>query len=276
MYLFRGFFNNINIHKSTFSLRALHLKIVYSKGNTKMAFNPHPPAFQTRHWRDLYTSFILDVSTLKTVAANGASFVCIDAEPWGTDTSQPAEIGISFLPNLRGAEIQASGIKSEANLDAFSAAYGLETHRVLVSGRERQERYREGHRYGDEHVCEAHEVEQLILDLIKQFRQKASKKNDPSSLILTVFSHTFEFRMLSAQYPQVLTSGDFTSWLDLQALAAEASVTDTKLIVPSLRETLVACGFQGQAVPKDKAQHNSATDTVRIAALLSFFVTIHS
>lgn len=241
-----------------------------------MAFNPSPPAFKTRHWRNLYASCIFDLRTLKTVAASGASFMCLDAESWGTDSSKPAEIGISFLSNLRGTEIQASNTESVATLDAFSTSCGLETHWIRILGRERQQKYREGHRYGREHVCEAHEVEQFILDLIQQFRQKPTKQNDQSSLILAVFSHTFECRMLSAQYPEILSSGVLNSWLDLQALAAEASVKDTNLQVPSLQETLVSCGIEGQAIPKAKSQHNSATDSVRIAALLSFFVTVDS
>lgn len=237
-----------------------------------MAFNPHPTAFQTKLWRDLYESFILDLGTLKIAAANGASFVCIDAEPWGTDTSRPAEIGISFVADLNQTKIRTSRTGSVASLDDFSLSSDLETHRICIVGRERQEKYRQKHRYGLEHVCEVHGVEQLILDLIGKFRQKPSKLGHHASLILTVFSHTFEFRMLSAQYPQILTSGIFTSWLDLQALAAEASIKDTRLIVPSLQETLAACGIKEQDISRTRTQHNSATDTVRIAALLSFIV----
>lgn len=243
-----------------------------------MPYNPYPRAFQTRDWRNLYESYILDLATLHK-AAKRAVLVIIDAEPWGLDDSKPAEIGVSLVPALHDMHM---GVSLPRTLDALSHSLRLETHWIRVVGRERRERNREIQYFGQQHDIEDDQVEQTISNLIQQFMQKHYGQSCPTTspggipLVLAGFSLDFEFRILTRLYPRVLRH--FTSWSDLQEIAREVSDDGTsRLISPGLHETLVACGFQASVNDSQNknSQHNAATDTVRAAAVFAYFMTIH-
>ena len=241
-----------------------------------MPYNPRPHGFQTKHWRKLYESYILDLETLRA-SVRGAVFVIIDAEPWGVDSSKPAEIGISLVPSLDRTSTSTSTSTLPTTLDATIHLLQLETHWIRVSGRGRQENNRETHRYGQQHCVEDDQVDKTVSDIIDRFLQKQPLHSNPWDripLILTGFGLNFEFRILSSLYPRLLDY--FTSWLDLQqvarGVASDAATADGRHVVysPSLRETLIACGFESDARNAQglRTQHNAATDSVRAAAVL--------
>lgn len=92
------------------------------------------------------TFTISDINTLKDYA-NSAAFVIIDAEPWGRDDSEPAEIGLSFLmpTHLNLAETMDTMPKT---LDEASNLTGLETHWIRTVDRDRRETGCEQQWYG--------------------------------------------------------------------------------------------------------------------------------
>lgn len=239
---------------------------------SNMRYTPNPRGFKTKHWRTLYESHIPDLITLKN-SASGAAFVIVDAEPWGVDDSKPAEIGISLLPILDVDSINISQLLK--TLDAASRSCSLETHWIRVVGRQRQEKNREIHRFGERHYVESDQVEQKVSDIIDLFQAKHCKdslnrdKSRQVPLILAGFDLVFEFRVLSSLYPRLLNY--FTSWLDLQELASDLA---GGLKNPGLRETLIACGFGSDPsnLQSVGCQHNAATDSVRAAALLIQFL----
>lgn len=244
---------------------------------SNMRYDPYPRAFQTKNWRKLYESYILDLTTLKA-AVNRTATIIIDAEPWGADDTKPAELGISLLPALNETHMSVNLPKS---LDAKSHVYGLETHWIRLVGRERRETNRENHQFGQRHYIENDQVEQTISAIIDQFMRKnyghssSSDSLEKVPLILAGFSLDFEFRILSTLYPNLLQY--FTSWTDLQEIAREvASDADSRLRSPGLHETVIACGFKGGArtLASTSSQHNAATDTVRAAAVLAYFTAM--
>ncbi|KAK4067717.1 hypothetical protein Trihar35433_6277 [Trichoderma harzianum] len=233
-----------------------------------MHYRPRP-SFKTKHWRRLYESRISDIKALKE-SANGAVFVIVDAEPWGRDNSEPAEIGLSLLPPSRanlGCETMDILPKT---LDEASNLIGLETHWIRLIDRERREKGREQHRYGTQHFVSGDKVEETITGIIESFRHKTSCD---APLILTGFAVAFELQVLSNICPGLLNF--FTSWVDLQEVASR--MTDG-IVTPGLRETLAACGFGGYKPSQESrmaSQHNAATDTVRTAMLLVRFLGLH-
>lgn len=240
-----------------------------------MPYNPYPTAFRTRNWRELYESYILDLSTLRS-RAKGAVIVIIDAEPWRFDDSKPAELGLSLVPPLNDVNIGIPG-----TLEALSHSLQLETHWLLITARERQEKHREPPRFGQRHELEDHQVEQTISDLIRSFthRHHCSQPHGAHSepgvpIILAGFSVDFELQILSKIYPRVLRH--FTSWLDLQEIAASEAAANaaSRRLCPGLHQTLAACGFK-DGVGGSRTQHNAATDTVRAAALFAYFMSMH-
>lgn len=234
-----------------------------------MHYRPRP-SFKTKHWRRLYESRISDIKALKE-SANSAAFIIVDAEPWGRDNSEPAEIGLSLLPPSHaklGCETMDVLPKT---LDEASNLIGLETHWVRLIDRERREKGREQHRYGTQHFVSGDKVEETITGIIESFRHKTSCD---APLILTGFAVAFELQVLSNIYPDLLNY--FTSWADLQEVAS--GMTDG-IERPSLRETLIACGFEGYRHSQESRiarQHNAATDTVRTAMLLVGFLGLPS
>ncbi|KAL6698773.1 hypothetical protein J3F84DRAFT_405781 [Trichoderma pleuroticola] len=156
-------------------------------------------------------------------------------------------------------------------LDAVSTFRGLETYWIRLIDRERRERGREQHRYGTQHYVSSDKVEETIAGIIESFRDKTS---GDAPLILTGFAVAFELSVLSKIYPNLLNY--FASWVDLQEVAS--GMTDG-IVNPGLRETLIACGFEGYRPSQESRtafQHNAATDTVRTAMLLIRFLGLPS
>ncbi|KAL6802029.1 hypothetical protein J3E68DRAFT_447834 [Trichoderma sp. SZMC 28012] len=234
-----------------------------------MHYRPRP-SFKTKHWRRLYESRISDIKALKE-SANSAVFVIVDAEPWGRDNSEPAEIGLSLLPSSC-ANLDCETMDTlPKTLDEASNLIGLETHWVRLIDRERREKGREQHRYGTQHFVSGDKVEETIIGIIESFRDK---KSGDAPLILTGFAVAFELQVLSNIYPDLLNY--FTSWVDLQEVTS--GMTDG-IERPSLRETLIACGFEGYRHSQGSRiarPHNAATDTVRTAMLLVRFLRLPS
>lgn len=161
-------------------------------------------------------------------------------------------------------------------LDGIHDLLQLETHCIRVAGRERQDKFREIHQFGQLHYIEDEQVEETITEIIQRFMRKqdseCSQTMSPagSPLILAGFSLDFEFRILSSLYPGLLSL--FTSWLDLQEVAKELSTDGTgRVISPGLHETLLACGFENgpNGSQSKRSQHNAATDTVRAPAIFT-------
>lgn len=230
------------------------------------------PRFKTKHWRQLYESRISDIKTLKE-CANGAAFVIIDAEPWGRDNSEPAEIGLSFLPPTH-VNLTCEIINTlPKTLDEASNLTGLETDWIRFVDRERREKGREQHRYGTQQHVLGNKVEETIKGIIESFQDQIP---GDTPLILTGFAVVFELQVLSNLYPNLLNY--FTSWVDLQEVAS--GVVDGTAR-PSLRDTLTACGFEGYRHSQNSQNsqaaifpHNSATDTVRTVVLLIRFLAL--
>ncbi|KAL7936845.1 hypothetical protein V8C35DRAFT_332150 [Trichoderma chlorosporum] len=227
------------------------------------------PRFKTKHWRQLYESRISDIKTLKE-CANDAAFVIIDAEPWGRDNSQPAEIGISCLPPTHLDLTYETMNTLPKTLDETSNLAGLETHWIRFVDRERREQGREQHRYGTQRHVLGNNVEETIKGIIELFQDQLPSG---TPLVLTGFAVVFELQMLSNIYPNLLNY--FTHWVDLQEVAS--GVVDG-IARPSLRDALTACGFQGYRHSQDSQTaifpHNAATDTVRTVALLIRFLAL--
>jgi hypothetical protein len=235
-----------------------------------MSFDPYPTVFQTKHWRKLYESSILDPGYLKRVVEDGTLFVFIDAEPWGVDSSKPAEIGPSLLQDLDSIKSHAISSTTAWTLDAVQDQYCIETHRFRVLGRDRQEKNRQPQRFGQQHELPDDQVEKTISDVIRRFTQEHSTQQSDNPaykvpLIWAGFSLHFEFCILSRFYPGLFNF--FMSWLYLHEITMQVATEDEKRILPSLTESLVDCGFQEPAL-RSRRLHNAATDTAQAAALL--------
>jgi hypothetical protein len=159
----------------------------------KMHYKQRSP-FKTKHWRQLYESRISEIKALKE-CANGAAFVIIDAEPWGRDDSQPAQISRSFLlPTLVNLELPKT-------LDEASNLTGFETYWIRFVDRERREKGREQHRYGTKHHVLGNKGEETIKGIIESFQDQIP---GDTPLILTGFAVVFELQVLSTLYSNLL------------------------------------------------------------------------
>lgn len=231
-----------------------------------MKYSYCPTAFKVRHWRHLYDQCIYSLEGLNKIASS-AVFVVFDAEPWGEDNTQAAELGISIL---RVSDISQTD-EAIVTLDDFINLCAVETHWIQIIGRQPSKKP-EKQRFGKQHILAACDAERHIISLLDSYRQRCSSAESNSladHIVFVGFDLQFEFQLLSKVYTS-LTSY-FTAWLDLQELARLASRTEK----PGLSETLKSCGF-GFKDPRDLhslcGKHNPATDTLRTAAILQYFL----
>lgn len=120
------------------------------------------------------------------------------------------------------------------------------------------------------------EVESTLVSILKSIQSavitgSASLKQESSelpTLTLVGFDLYLEFRILSTEYPRLLTEC-FTSWVDLQEIAKDLFIGLGKR-VPVLTDTLIAFGFKPDllAIVSKATQHSAGTDTIRMTALL--------
>lgn len=226
-----------------------------------MRYNKCPRAFKVGHWRRLYDACISNLETVEKIASN-ATFVVFDAEPWGRDTTRAAELGISMLRISSTRQTSAPS----ATLEDFAKFCNVETHWIQIAELQRPKKG-ERHRFGQQHTVASLDAETYLIGLVASFQHKSSAASD--RVMFAGFGLQFEFHLLSTIYNGFTEC--FTSWLDLQELARLASRAE----MPGLSETLKACGF-GLEDPRDlhslQGKHNPATDTVRAAAVLRYFL----
>ncbi|ATY58897.1 Ribonuclease H [Cordyceps militaris] len=233
-----------------------------------MKHRERPNGFSIGHWRHLYDACIHNREELAAVAAQNATFVVFDAEPWAEDNYKAAEIGISMLRVPESLHNLPTNTLP-TTLSEFSEFSQIETHRIVFSDMNRSAR-REGHRFGQEHHICSIDAQDFIISLVDSYRHrhhndKKARASGSEQVVFAGFDLHFELRLLSTTHTRL--TDYFTSWLDIQELACLSS----DIQKPGLSETLRACGFGRQNAADLHSlcgRHNAATDTVRAAAIL--------
>ncbi|KAK2608005.1 hypothetical protein N8I77_006643 [Diaporthe amygdali] len=209
---------------------------------------------KTRHWKSLWESNIPDLATLKS-QVESRGIIVVDAEPWNAGGSfECREFGIAYIPPIQSTHNDDMGFPR--TLKAHQKHYGIQSHCVHIRSRERS-RCGQAFEFGEVDLVNADLVEEKLLGIIESF-------NASPESVLVGFDLSFELRVLSIHYPRLLEW--FSSWVDVQELAADASGHPR---MPSLRDTMIALGFGGDrhAVGSHiNWGHCAGNDVVRLAA----------
>lgn len=217
------------------------------------------PFLKVSRWHDLWRSNIPNLSSLKQ-EAGVSGFVAIDAEPWGNSLTDIAEIGIAFIPLVDIEALQGP----PRSLDSLQTRYSIQVSKIRVAGRERgRGRKHEPFIFGPTHIVEPDAVHETLQRLFQSFRDALGPQ---ASLALIGYDLAFEFRIMSSTYLGI--TEHVSSWVDLQEIIKDVSSCTSRS--PSMRESLIAFGFEGddQAVPPNRMAHSAGTDALRIIALL--------
>lgn len=217
------------------------------------------PFLKVSHWHDLWRSNIPNLSSLKQ-QAGVSGFVAIDAEPWGDSLTDIAEIGVAFIPLV---DIEALQEGPPRSLDSLQSRYSIQASRIRVAGRKQGRRKRERFIFGPTHTVEPDAVHETLQRLFQSFRDALGPQ---ASLTLIGFDLAFEFRVISSTYLGI--TEHVSSWVDLQEIIKDVSSCTNRS--PSMRESLIAFGFEGddQAILPNFMAHSAGTDALRITALL--------
>lgn len=211
----------------------------------------------TRHWEALWESNIPDLAVLKS-QVNSCGIVVVDAEPWNIDgPTDCREFGIAYIPPIQ--TFHSDDLDLPRTLVSYQQHYGIQSRCYHIRGRERK-RGGQAFAFGEVDLVDSELVEERLLGIMSSFNNAGSKP------VLVGFDLSFELRVIAAHYPRL--TGMFSSWVDVQELAADASGRHpTKM--PSLRDTLIALGFGGDvgAVCSHRNwRHCAGNDVVRVAA----------
>ncbi|KAI7781906.1 hypothetical protein LA080_014087 [Diaporthe eres] len=220
------------------------------------------PFLKVRPWHNLWHSNIPNLSSLKQ-QAGVSGFVAIDAEPWGNRLTDIAEVGIAFIPLVDIEALQGP----PRSLGSLQTRYSIQVTKILVAGREQgRRRKREPFIFGPTHIVEPDAVHETLQRLFRSFRDALGPQ---ASLTLIGFDLAYEFRVISSTYLGI--TEHVSSWVDLQEIIKDVSSCTNRS--PSMRESLIAFGFEGddQAVlpNPDWMAHSAGTDALRIIALLA-------
>lgn len=217
------------------------------------------PFLKVSRWHDLWRSNIPNLSSLKQ-QAGVSGFVAIDAEPWGDSLTDIVEIGIAFIPLV---DIEALQEGPPRSLDSLQSRYPIQVSKIQVAGREQGRRKRERFIFGPTHTVEPDAVHETLQRLFQSFRDALGPQ---ASLTLIGFDLAFEFRVMSSTYLGI--TQHVSSWVDLQEIIKDVSSCTNRS--PSMRESLIAFGFEGDdlAILPDQTAHSAGTDALRIIALL--------
>ncbi|KPM46011.1 hypothetical protein AK830_g532 [Neonectria ditissima] len=226
--------------------------------------------YKWRHLGHLLQRNIPNLETLQKVASHTA-FVAIDAEPWGYDGKDAAEIAISVI---QLADINQHG-DPPTTLTSLRERFSVQTHTLKVCGREQGKCQREP-TMGKIELVQPDEVESALVNILESVQpidvtvsasSKALESFELPTFTLVGFDLQFEIRVLSTQYPGLLPY--FSSWIDLQEVVKDVR-TNLWNCAPSMRDTLIAFGFGDDflAVTSKTTPHSAGTDTVRMVGLL--------
>lgn len=210
-------------------------------------------------WHDLWRSNIPNLSSLKQ-QAGVSGFVAIDAEPWGNSLTDIVEIGIAFIPLIDIEALQ----DPPTSLDSLQTRFSIQVTKIRVAGREQGRRTKcEPFVFGPTHIVEPDAVHETLQRLFKSFRDALGPQ---ASLTLTGFDLALEFRVMSSTYLGI--TEHVSSWVDLQEIIKGVSSRTNGS--PSMRESLIAFGFEGdyQAILPNWMAHSAGTDALRVMALL--------
>ncbi|KAI7776327.1 hypothetical protein LA080_005462 [Diaporthe eres] len=211
----------------------------------------------TRHWEALWESNIPDLAALKS-QVNSCGIVVVDAEPWNNDgPTDCREFGIAYIPPIQS--FHSDDLDLPRTLVSYQQHNGIQSRCYHIRGRERKNGG-QVFAFGEVDFVDAESVEERLLGIMNSFNNAGSKA------VLVGFDLSFELRVIAAHYPRL--TGLFSSWVDVQELAANASGRHpTKM--PSLRDTLIALGFGDdlRAVCGHRNwRHCAGNDVVRLAA----------
>ncbi|KAG8164677.1 hypothetical protein KVR01_004952 [Diaporthe batatas] len=224
-----------------------------------MKYSDGCPFLKVSRWHNLWRSNIPNLCSLKQ-QAGVSGFVAIDAEPWGDSLTDVVEIGIAFIPPVDIEALQGP----PRSLYSLQTRYPIQVSKIRVAGREQgRGRKRESFIFGPTHIVEPDAVHETLQRLFQSFRDALGPQ---ASLTLIGFDLAFEFRVMSSTYLGI--TEHISSWVDLQEIIKDVSTRTN--CSPSMRESLIAFGFEGDnraILPKHMA-HSAGTDALRIIALL--------
>ncbi|KAI0015561.1 hypothetical protein F4780DRAFT_784063 [Xylariomycetidae sp. FL0641] len=225
----------------------------------------HTHRYKWAQWRRLWENNLPDLATLRH-RAKTASFLAIDLEPWNRNEGEFAEIGLAFIPSASHQSpfsLRNCTPRTWANVvEQFrvrSRCFRVEEHKQGTC------RPREKYLYGQVEYIKRTEVEDALMQAITSFKADSDLY---SEMVLIGFDMSFEFRALSAILPRLHTQ--FSSWMDLQEIAAMASEATRPGEQPGLRDTLMALGFDEDCKRWQGVRnaHCSGNDATRMASML--------
>lgn len=235
-----------------------------------MRYQANAGNLKTRHWAALWQSNIPTLSCLKDLTAQ-SGFVAMDAEPWGPEGVDVAEVGLSLIRPFDVSQIE----QPPTTIQQLRKCLSISTYSIKICRRNQGKR--EKFRAENARLVEAEDLETTLVEIVASFQDMlgtAEKGNRPYAdaaptvppLILIGFDLAFELRSLAKSYPKIADC--FTSWVDLQELVKDAAQLGSTS--PSLRDSLTALGFGSIRADAGSIwkKHSAAKDTLRIAAVL--------
>lgn len=224
---------------------------------------------KTKHWASLWQSNISTLSCLKNLTAQ-SGLVTMDAEPWGHEGVDAAEVGLSLIRPFDMSTIE----QPPTTLQELQNCLSICTYSIKICGREQGRR----ERFAAENsrLVRAEDLEDALMEILVSFQGMLGTpekgKRPPTDttptppLILVGFDLAFELRSLSKSYPKIADC--FASWVDLQELVKDAAQLGSTS--PSLRDSLTALGFGSIRTDTGSIwkKHSAAKDTLRSAAVL--------
>lgn len=217
-----------------------------------MRYTPTTSNFAVAFWKELWENNINDIEELRALAGT-RGVVTIDIYRSQTDIGRSrrgrrdiSELGISFLPPIACSPRPC--VPSPASLDALMQKFSIQCHSIDVADQKSADSRDEKSHFvpKDVRVVAADQVEDTLLTIIKSFTSEL----DPQPLLVG-FDIGYQFRVLSRDYPRLLTNC-FSAWIDLQHITADISTIiykerghagNLRGAVPGPRETFLALGY---------------------------------
>ncbi|OAR00811.1 hypothetical protein LLEC1_04204 [Akanthomyces lecanii] len=194
----------------------------------------------------------------------------MDAEPWGHEGVDVAELGLSLIRPFDMSKIE----QPPTTIQELQSCLSISTYSIKIRGREQGKR----ERFPAENskLVKAEDLEKALMEILVSFQgvlgTPGNGKRPPTDatptppLILVGFDLAFELRSLAKSFSKIAEC--FASWVDLQELVKDAAQLGSTS--PSLRDSLTALGFGSIRTDTGSIwkKHSAAKDTLRIAAVL--------
>lgn len=127
-----------------------------------MRYQANAGNLKTRHWAALWQSNIPTLSCLKDLTAQ-SGFVAMDAEPWGPEGVDVAEVGLSLIRPFDVSQIE----QPPTTIQQLRKCLSISTYSIKICRRNQGKR--EKFRAENARLVEAEDLETTLVEIVASF-----------------------------------------------------------------------------------------------------------